>query len=148
MIDDWDRLRRDDPAKTTAVIAYSRAEVKTLSYLMRQRILQHHDGPRYTIQSYRSREPRAKPEALELTVGDTLRIGPVRITPDIWQKHLFNGTHLEVLELRQDGRPARTRPASPVSGSGAAPTAAGSSNSTTTRSSTTTARSVSTTATP
>ena len=103
LIDDWDRLRRDDPAKTTAVIAYSRAEVKALSYLMRQRILQHHDGPRYTIQSYRSREPRAKPEALELTVGDTLRIGPVRITPNIWQKHLFNGTHLEVLELRQDG---------------------------------------------
>ena len=103
LIEDWDRFRRGQPGKTSAVIAYSRAEVKTLSHLMRERILRDYDGPRHVIQSYRSREPRAKAEALEIAVGDTLRIGPVRVTPAIWQKHLFNGTHLEVLELREAG---------------------------------------------
>ncbi len=103
LIDAWDKLRQEQPDATRAVIAYSRAEVKALSFLMRERILQNYEGPRYSIQSYRSREPRAKAEALEIAVGDTLRIGPVRITPNIWQKHLFNGTHIEVLELRQEG---------------------------------------------
>ena len=108
LIDDWDTFRREHPGKTSAVIAYSRAEAKTLSHLMRERILRDYDGPRYVIQSYRSREPRARAEALELAVGDTIRIGPVRVTPAIWEKHLFNGTHIEILELRQDSPSGKT----------------------------------------
>ena len=97
LIGDWDRLRTGQPDKTSAVIAYSRAEVKTLSHLMRERILAGYDGPRYTVQACRGREPGAKPEPLELAVGDIVRTGAAN-----FGKHLFNGTHLEILELRED----------------------------------------------
>ena len=97
LIDDWRRVRTEQPDKTTAVIAYSKAEVRALSFLMRQRVLENYDGPRYTVQACRSREPRAKPEALEIAIGDTIRIGAAH-----FGKRIFNGTHLEVLDLRED----------------------------------------------
>lgn len=97
LIADWDRLRTEQPNKTSAVIAYSRAEVNTLSHLMRERLLTDYQGPRYTVQACRSREPKAKPESLELAVGDIIRTGAAN-----FDKQLFNGTHLRVLELRED----------------------------------------------
>ncbi len=97
LIADWQRVRTEQPDKTTAVIAYSKAEVRALSFLMRQRVLANYDGPRYTVQACRSREPRAKPEALEIAIGDTIRIGAAH-----FGKRIFNGTHLEVIDLRED----------------------------------------------
>ena len=107
LIGDWDRLRNEHPDKTSAVIAYSKAEVKTLSHLMRERVLEGYDGPRHTILACRSREPRAKPEALEIAVGDIIRTGAAQ-----FNKQLFNGTHLEVLALRED-RPSLANPGVP-----------------------------------
>lgn len=97
LIGDWDRLRTEQPDKSSAVIAYSRAEVKALAHLMRERILADYDGPRYTVQACRGREPDAKPEPLELAVGDIVRTGAAN-----FGKMLFNGTRIEILELRED----------------------------------------------
>ena len=107
LIADWDRFRTEQPDKTSAVIAYSRAEVRALSHLMRERILSGYEGPRYTVQACRGREPRAKPESLELAVGDIVRTGAAN-----FDKMLFNGTHLRILELRED-EPALDNPGVP-----------------------------------
>ena len=107
LIGDWDRLRTERPDKTSAVIAYSRAEVRALAHLMRERILAGYDGPRYTVQACRGREANAKPEPLELAVGDMIRTGAAN-----FDKMLFNGTRLEILELREDA-PTLAEPDTP-----------------------------------
>ena len=107
LIGDWDRLRTEQPGKTSAVIAYSRAEVRALAHLMRERILAGYDGPRFTVQACRGREADAKPEPLELAVGDMIRTGAAN-----FDKMLFNGTRLEILELREDA-PSLAEPGVP-----------------------------------
>lgn len=97
IVDDWNRVRTEQPEKTTAVIAHSKVEVRALSHLMRERVLQDYDGPRYVVQACRSREPKARPEPLEIAIGDTIRTGAAN-----FRKRLFNGTHLEVLDIRED----------------------------------------------
>ena len=140
LVDDWDAYRKQYPDKSSAVIAETNAETRALSFLMRERVLADGDGTRVTIQACRGRDPRARPEPLEIAPGDRLRIGAPH-----WEKQLFNGTALTVLEVKE--RPPLVRAARPGRGSGGAPTVGGSWSSTMTRSWTGTARCVSTTAT-
>ena len=96
IVDDWHRVRTGQPDRTTAVIAHSKVEVRALAHLMRERVLQNYDGPRHVVQACRGRGPRAKPEPLEIAIGDTLRTGAAN-----FRKRLFNGTHLQVLDIRE-----------------------------------------------
>ncbi|MDE0059586.1 MAG: relaxase domain-containing protein [Defluviicoccus sp.] len=100
LVDDWHRFTQTDPDKSSTVIAYSRAEVKTLSHMMRARLLADYDGPRHTVQVCRSRQPSAKPEALELAVGDIIRTGAKN-----FERGILNGTYIQILELREDQPP-------------------------------------------
>ena len=56
-----------------------------------------YDGPRHTVMACRGREPRARPEPLEIAIGDTIRTGAAH-----FGKRLFNGTRVDVLDLRED----------------------------------------------
>ena len=98
IVDDWDRFRTEQPEKSAAVIAMTNAECRALSHLMRERVLKGNDGPRFTVQACRSRSPRARPEPLEIAVGDVLRAGAL-----MWRKQIFNGTYMTVLELEERG---------------------------------------------
>ena len=104
LVEDWDRFRTEQPEKTSAVIAYSNVEVRALSFLMRERALAGSDTPRFTVQACRGRSPRAKPEPLEIAVGDVLRAGALN-----WRHQLFNGTYLTVLEL-EEREPSKENP--------------------------------------
>ena len=95
LVDDWDDYRKANPDKSSVVIAQSNAEVSTLSFLMRERSIRTGGSNPVTIQACRGREPDAKPTALEIAVGDRIRIGALH-----WRKQLFNGTVVTVDELR------------------------------------------------
>ena len=95
LVDDWDDYRRANPDRSSVVIAQSNAEVSTLSFLMRERSIRTGGSKPVTIQACRGREPDAKPTALEIAVGDRIRIGALH-----WRKQLFNGTVVTVDELR------------------------------------------------
>ncbi len=95
LVDDWDDYRKANPDKSSIVIAQSNAEVSTLSFLMRERSIRTGGSKPVTIQACRGREPDAKPTALEIAVGDRIRIGALH-----WRKQLFNGTVVTVAELR------------------------------------------------
>ena len=95
LVDDWDDYRRANPDKSSVVIAQSNAEVSTLSFLMRERSIRTGGSNPVTIQACRGREPDAKPTALEIAVGDRIRIGALH-----WRKQLFNGTVVTIDELR------------------------------------------------
>lgn len=98
VVEDWDDFRTRHPDKSSAVIAMTNAECRALSHLMRERVLKNYDGPRYTIRACRSRNPKARPEPLELAVGDVLRAGAL-----IWDKQIFNGTYMTVTALERHG---------------------------------------------
>ena len=140
LVDDWDEYRKRNPDKSSAVIAETNAETRALSFLMRERVLADTDRTRVTIQACRGRDPKARPEPLEIAPGDRLRIGAPH-----WEKQLFNGTVLTVLDVEE--RPPRVRGGAPRVWIRGAPTVGGSSSSTTTRSSTGTAGCVSITVT-
>ena len=106
LVDDWDEHRKRHPDASSAVIAETNAETRALSFLMRERVLAETDGPRVTVQACRGRDPKAKPEPLEIAPGDRLRIGAPH-----WEKRLFNGTVLTVLDVEE--RPPRVRGGEP-----------------------------------
>ena len=106
LVDDWDEHRKNHPDASSAVIAETNAETRALSFLMRERVLADGDGARVTIQACRGRDPRARPEPLEIAPGDRLRIGAPH-----WEKRLFNGTVLTVLDVEE--RPPRVRGGAP-----------------------------------
>ena len=106
LVDDWDEYRKRHPDNSSAVIAETNAETRALSFLMRERVLADTGGPRVTIQACRGRDPNAKPEPLEIAPGDRLRIGAPH-----WEKRLFNGTVLTVLDVEE--RPPRVRGGAP-----------------------------------
>ena len=106
LVDDWDEHRKKHPDASSAVIAETNAETRALSFLMRERVLAETDGPRVTVQACRGRDPRAKPEPLEIAPGERLRIGAPH-----WEKRLFNGTVLTVLDVEE--RPPRVRGGEP-----------------------------------
>ena len=140
LVDDWDEHRKRHPDGSSAVIAETNAETRALSFLMRERVLADGDGTRVTIQACRGRDPKGRPEPLEIARGSVC--GSARRTGR-------SGCSTAPCSPCSMWRSVRrgSGAASPGCGSGGAPTVGGWSSSTMTRSSTGTARCVSTMAT-
>ncbi|MDE0390403.1 MAG: relaxase domain-containing protein [Rhodospirillales bacterium] len=100
LVDEWHRYTRQHPEKSAAVLARTRAEVRALSHLMRERRFARHgeaDGheiERVTVTVSRGTEDDRTASPLEIAVGDRLRIGAT-----CWEKQLFNGTVVTVEDL-------------------------------------------------
>ena len=111
LVDEWDRYTRQHPEKSTAVLARTRAEVRALSHLMREKRFARHgeaDGQeikRVTVMVSRGTEDDRTVSPLEIAVGDRLRIGAT-----CWEKQLFNGTVVTVENLEVLPRAAGTDP--------------------------------------
>ena len=130
LVDDWDRYRRANPGKSAVVLARTRAEVRALSHLMRQRRFadrpggERGDADRRSVKVISSRIDRASLGDLGVTVmvsrgteddratspleimrGDCLRIGATH-----WEKQLFNGTVVTVDDFRVQRAEAGAEP--------------------------------------
>ena len=97
LVDDWDRYQRANPDKSSVVLARTRAEVRALSHLMRERRFaalpdgERADTERVTVIVSRGTEDERTASPLEIARGDRLRIGATH-----WEKQLFNGTVVTV----------------------------------------------------
>ena len=97
LVDDWDRYQLEHPDKSSVVLARTRAEVRALSYLMRERRFaalpdgERPDTDRVTVIVSRGTEDERTTSPLEIVRGDRLRIGATH-----WEKQLFNGTVVTV----------------------------------------------------
>ena len=110
LVEDWHIFRTEHPDKSTIVLARTNAEVSVISHLMRELTLAGTDSQRVVIQACRGRDPDAKPSPLELAVGDRIRIGPILVGAFHWENQLFNGTVLNIKELREhEGADGTTR---------------------------------------
>ena len=111
LVDDWDRYRRANPGKSAVVLARTRAEVRALSHLMRQRrFAGQPDGERanrdrVTVMVSRGTEDDRATSPLEIMRGDCLRIGATH-----WEKQLFNGTVVTVDGFRVEKAEAGAEP--------------------------------------
>ena len=109
LVDDWDRYQRANPDKSSVVLARTRAEVRALSHLMRERRFaalpdgERADAGRVTVIVSRGTEDEQATSPLEIARGDRLRIGATH-----WEKQLFNGTVVTVedfnVELSEAGK--------------------------------------------
>ena len=98
LVDEWDRYREQHPEKSAAVLARTRAEVRVLSHLMREKRFARQnveDAERVTVMVSRGAEDDRTTSPLEIAVGDRLRVGATH-----WKKQLFNGTVVTVEKLR------------------------------------------------
>ena len=96
LVDDWDRYRRANPGKSAVVLARTRAEVRALSHLMRERrFADRQDEDRVTVMVSRGTEDDRATSPLEIMRGDCLRIGATH-----WEKQLFNGTVVTVDDFK------------------------------------------------
>ena len=111
LVDEWDRYTKQHPDKSAVVLARTRAEVRVLSHLMREKRFARrgagdNDEPtRVTVMVSRGNEDERTASALEIAVGDRLRIGATH-----WEKQLFNGTVVTVEDLRVERHGAGTGP--------------------------------------
>ena len=111
LVDDWDRYQRTHPGKSSVVLARTRAEVRALSHLMRERrfaALPDGDRPnmeRVTVIVSRGTEDERTTSPLEIVRGDRLRIGATH-----WEKQLFNGTVVTVDDFKVQRGEAGTEP--------------------------------------
>ena len=116
LVDDWDRYQRENPDKSSVVLARTRAEVRALSHLMRERrFAAPPDGERadtdrahadrVTVTVSRGTEDDRATSPLEIARGDQLRIGATH-----WEKQLFNGTVVTVEDFKVERREAGTEP--------------------------------------
>ena len=116
LIDDWDRYQREHLDKSSVVLARTRAEVRALSHLMRERrFAALPDGERsdtdrahadrVTIIVSRGTEDERTTSPLEIVRGDRLRIGATH-----WEKQLFNGTVVTVDDFKVQRGEAGTEP--------------------------------------
>ena len=111
LVDDWDRYQREHPDKSCVVLARTRAEVRALSHLMRERrfaALPDGEGPdtdRVTVIVSRGTEDERTTSPLEIARGDRLRIGATH-----WEKQLFNGTVVTVDDFKVERGEAGTEP--------------------------------------
>ena len=106
LVDEWDRYTKQHPDKSAVVLARTRAEVRVLSHLMRARRFDRQnveDVKRVTVMVSRGTEDDRVASALEIAVGDRLRIGATH-----WEKQLFNGTVVTVEDLRVERHGAGT----------------------------------------
>ena len=96
LVEDWARGVREEPGKSSIVLARTRAETRALSHLMRERHLAgNEDTIRVVVEVSRNAEDGRIVEPLEIAVGDRLRIGATQ-----WEKQLFNGTIVTVEDFR------------------------------------------------
>ena len=111
LVDDWDRYQREHPDKSSVVLARTRAEVRALSHLMRERRFaaltdgERPDTDRVTVIVSRGTEDERTASPLEIARGDRLRIGATH-----WEKQLFNGTVVTVEEFKVEMSEAGTEP--------------------------------------
>ena len=111
LVDDWDRYQRVNPGKSSVVLARTRAEVRALSHLMRERRFassqdgKRADTDRVTVIVSRGTEDDRATSPLEIARGDRLRIGATH-----WEKQLFNGTVVTVEDFKVQGGEAGTEP--------------------------------------
>ena len=116
LVDDWDRYQRANPDKSSVVLARTRAEVRALSHLMRERRFaalpdaertdtNRADTDRVTVMVSRSTEDERATSPLEIARGDRLRIGATH-----WEKQLFNGTVVTVEDFKVERSKAGTEP--------------------------------------
>ncbi len=124
LVDDWDRYRRANPGKSAVVLARTRAEVRALSHLMRERRFADRQGGERSVKVISSRIDRASLGDLGVTVmvsrgmeddratspleimrGDCLRIGATH-----WEKQLFNGTVVTVDDFKVEKAEAGAEP--------------------------------------
>ena len=116
LVDDWDRYQRANPDKSTVVLARTRAEVRALSHLMRERrFAALPDGEqagtdlagtdRVTVTVSRGMEDERTTSPLEIARSDRLRIGATH-----WEKQLFNGTVVTVDDFKVERGEAGTEP--------------------------------------
>ena len=122
LVDDWDRYQRQHPDKSSVVLARTRAEVRALSHLMRERrFAALTDGERadtdrahadrVTVIVSRGSEDDRATSPLEVVRGDRLRIGATH-----WEKQLFNGTVVTVEDFKVERGEAGTEPSVLISG--------------------------------
>ena len=96
LVEDWARGVREEPDKSSIVLARTRAETRALSHLMRERHLaEKPDTERVVVEFSRNAEDGRIVEPLEIAVGDRLRIGATQ-----WEKQLFNGTIITVEDFK------------------------------------------------
>ena len=101
LVDDWDRYQREHHDKSSVVLARTRAEVRALSHLMRERRFaalpdgERPDTDRVTVIVSRGSEDERTTSPLEIVRGDRLRIGATH-----WEKQLFNGTVVTVDDFK------------------------------------------------
>ena len=111
LVDDWDRYQRANPGKSSVVLARTRAEVRALSHLMRERRFaalpdgERTDVDRVTVIVSRGTEDERTASPLEIARGDRLRIGATH-----WEKQLFNGTVVAVEDFKVERSEADTEP--------------------------------------
>ena len=111
LVDDWDRYQRANPGKSSVVLARTRAEVRALSHLMRERRFaapsdgERADADRVTVIVSRGTEDDRTTSPLEIVRGDRLRIGATH-----WEKQLFNGTVVTVEDFKVEKAEAGTEP--------------------------------------
>ena len=116
LVDDWDRYQRAHPGKSSVVLARTRAEVRALSHLMRERRFaalpdgertdtERVDTERLTVIVSRGTEDEQATSPLEIARGDRLRIGATH-----WEKQLFNGTVVTVEDFKVELSEAGTEP--------------------------------------
>ena len=111
LVDDWDRYQRANPDKSSVVLARTRAEVRALSHLMRERRFaslpdgERADTERVTVIVSRGTEDDRATSPLEIVRGDRLRIGATH-----WEKQLFNGTVVTVEDFKVEKAEAGTEP--------------------------------------
>ena len=116
LVDDWDRYQRENPDKSSVVLARTRAEVRALSHLMRERRfaalpdgeradMDRAHADRVTVIVSRGTEDERTTSPLEIARGDRLRIGATH-----WEKQLFNGTVVTVEDFKVERGEAGTEP--------------------------------------
>ena len=111
LVGDWDRYQRANPGKSSVVLARTRAEVRALSHLMRERRFaalpdaERADADRVTVTVSRGTEDDRTASPLEIARGDRLRIGATH-----WEKQLFNGTVVTVDDFKVQRGEAGTQP--------------------------------------
>ncbi len=116
LVDDWDRYQRANPGKSSVVLARTRAEVRALSHLMRERRfaalpdgdradMDRAHADRVTVIVSRGTEDDRATSPLEIARGDRLRIGATH-----WEKQLFNGTVVTVEDFKVERAEAGTEP--------------------------------------
>ena len=117
LVDDWDRYQREHPDKSSVVLARTRAEVRALSHLMRERRFaalpdgKRPDKDRVTVIVSRGTEDERTTSPLEIVRGDQLRIGATH-----WEKQLFNGTVVTVEDFKVERSESGAEPSVLISG--------------------------------